>query len=166
MSRSQCAMSNNQRNRISTFWVSSDGMMECGRESPPSSAREIPRWRCFRCVMVIQNLQRAAVGSACCISLFVRTGKIFSAHSKSLKSAASNSNFKITKFRIPSISAIPTDTNSRSQPTNSRMAPHHVDNCAAERHPASLRSRDSAAAVLVFFAAAAGAWLVAADFWH
>ena len=166
MSRSQCAMSNNQPNGISTFWVSSDGMMECGRESPPSSAREIPRLRCFRCVMVIQNLQRAAVGSACCISLFVRTGKIFSAHSKSLRNAESNSNSRTTRFRTPFTSAIPTATSSRLRLTNSRMAPHHVDNCAAERHPASLRSRDSAAAVFVFFPAAAGAWLVAADFWH
>ena len=118
MSRSQCAMSNNQRNGISTFWVSSEGMMECGRESPPSLAKEIPRSRCFRCVMVIQNLQRGAAGSACCISLFVQTGKIFSARSKSLRNAASNSNSKTTKFRTPSISAIPTATNSKSQLTN------------------------------------------------
>jgi len=166
MSRSQCAMSNNQPNGISTFWVSSDGMMECGRESPPSSAREIPQLRCFHCGTVIQNLQRAAAGYACCISLFVQIGKIFSGHSKSLKSAGSNSNFKITKSHTPSISAIPTATNSRLRLTNSRIAPGHVDNWAAERHPASLRSRDSSAAVLVFFAAAARAWLVAADFWH
>ncbi len=118
MSRSRCAMSNNQRNGISTFWVSSDGMMECGRESPPSSAREIPRLRCFRCAMVIQNLQRAAAVSACCISLFVQTGKIFSRHSKSLKSAASNSNSRTTRFRTPFIFAILMGIRSRSQPTN------------------------------------------------
>ena len=166
MSRSRCAMSNNQPNGISTFWVSSDGMMQCGRESPPSSAGEIPRLRCFRRAMVMQNLQRAAAGSACCISLFARTGKIFSGRSKSLKSAASNSNSKTTKFLTPSIFAIPTATSSRLRLTNSRIAPRHVDNWAAERHPASLRSRDSSAAVLVFFAAAARAGLVAADFWQ
>ena len=166
MLRWRCAMSNNQRNGISTFWVSSDGMMECGRESPPSLAREIPRLRCFRCVMVIQNLQRAAARSACCISLFVQTGKIFSGHSKSLKSAASNSNSRIMKSPTPSIFPIPTATSSRLRLTNSRIAPGHVDNWAAERHPASLRSRDSSAAVLVFFAAAAGTRFVAANFWH
>jgi hypothetical protein len=166
MSRSQCAMSNNQPNGISTFWVSSDGMMECGRESPPSLAREIPRSRCFRCAMVIQNLERAAVGSACCISLFVQTGKIFSVRSESLRSAESNSNSRTTKFLTPSIFAIPTATSSRLRLTNSRIAPRHVDNCAVERHPASLRSRDAAAAVFVFFSAATGARLVAANLWH
>src|SRR5438067_6160226 len=91
-------------------------MMECGRESPLSSARKIPRLRCFLCAMVIQNLQRAAAGFACCISLFVQTGKIFSGHGKSLKSVESNSNSKTTKSLTQFTFAIPTATISRLQP--------------------------------------------------
>jgi hypothetical protein len=174
MSRSRCAMSNNQRNGISKFWVSSDGMPKCGRESPPSSAREIPRLRCFRCGTVIQNLQRAAAGPAYCISLFVRTGKIFSGHNRSLKSAASNSNSKTTKFLTPFTFAIPTATISKSQRIRFRNLPlGRPKNSgrrrflqSASRHCCRATLRDSSAAVLIFFAAAAWTRLVAADLWH
>jgi hypothetical protein len=119
---SRCAMWSDQPTGMSKFWDSSDATKRCGMESPPSSAREIPQLRCFPQIqMQAQHLYIEKI-SECCISLFARTGKIFLVRSTSLKSAASNSNSKITKFRTRSIFAIPTATISRSRLTISRDA--------------------------------------------
>src|SRR6266516_3355288 len=63
-----------------------------------------------------QNRPRLVTANfGCFTSLFVRTGKIFSLRSANWKSAESILNSKITRFRIRSISAIPTVTRSRSR---------------------------------------------------
>ena len=97
------------------------------------------------------DIAQVTANFECFISLFARTERIFSWRSASWKSAESNSNSKTTKFRTPSISAIPMGISLRLRLTN----------CQVKMTRRYLRH--AAAAVLVFFPAAAGAWFVAAD---
>src|SRR6266487_504770 len=95
-------------------------MKACGTVSRLSSARETLELLCSPRSRIQNRHRQATANFECFTSLFAQTGKIFSQHNANLKSGELISNFRTTKFRIRSISVIPTATRSRSQHMNSK----------------------------------------------
>ena len=81
---------------------------------PTFLAKEIPELRCSPRVQMQSRPRLVTANFGCFISLFARTATIFSPRNANWKSAESNSNSRITKFRTQSIFAIPTVTRWRS----------------------------------------------------
>src|SRR6266481_2134253 len=114
-------MSSDQQNGTPRFSGLNDFTKASGAVCRPLSEKEILGSRCSQPARK-QNRQLTAKFE-CFTSPSARTAKIFSLHSANSKSAESNSNSRITRFRTPSIFVIPTVTSSRSRPTSSIIEP-------------------------------------------